>query len=130
MTFPNRAARRAYFTEELRKKLREIQEDQGGGPSPTMRIFLLLVILHTIAPVRIPGSRTLSRNRNRKNRPSLLSAGSIFREAFAVDVSNSKNDPIYNAHSDHTKVPHKVIMRYIRHHTDETSYLTASAGPA
>ena len=31
MTFPNRAARRAYFTEELRKKLREIQEDQGGA---------------------------------------------------------------------------------------------------
>jgi len=25
----------------------------------------------------------------------------------------AKNDPIYNAHSYHTKVPHKAIMRYI-----------------
>src|SRR6266849_2366671 len=29
-----------------------------------------------------------------------------------------KNDPIYNAHSYHTKVPHKAIMRYILHYTD------------
>ncbi|MEI6652775.1 MAG: DNA methyltransferase, partial [Chlorobiaceae bacterium] len=29
-----------------------------------------------------------------------------------------KNDPIYNAHSYHTKVPHKAIMRYILHYTE------------
>jgi len=34
------------------------------------------------------------------------------REPFAADVSEGKNDPIYNAHSYHTKVPHKAIMRY------------------
>ena len=28
------------------------------------------------------------------------------REPFAADVSEGKNDPIYNAHSYHTKVPH------------------------
>ena len=33
------------------------------------------------------------------------------REPFAADVSEGKNDPIYNAHSYHTKVPHKAIMR-------------------
>ncbi len=27
------------------------------------------------------------------------------REPFAADVSEGKNDPIYNAHSYHTKVP-------------------------
>jgi hypothetical protein len=32
-------------------------------------------------------------------------------------VSEGKNDPIYNAHSYHTKVPHKAIMRYILHYT-------------
>ena len=39
------------------------------------------------------------------------------REPYASDVSEGKNDPIYNAHSYHTKVPHKAIMRYILHYT-------------
>ena len=32
-------------------------------------------------------------------------------------MSEGKNDP-YNAHSYHTKVPHKAIMRYILHYTE------------
>ncbi len=39
------------------------------------------------------------------------------REPFAADVSEGKNDPIYNAHSYHTKVPYKAIMRYVLHYT-------------
>lgn len=40
------------------------------------------------------------------------------REPFAADVSEGKNDPLYMAHSYHTKVPYKAIMRYILHYTD------------
>lgn len=40
------------------------------------------------------------------------------REPFAADVSEGKNDTIYNAHSYHTKVPYKAIMRYILNYTD------------
>ncbi len=40
------------------------------------------------------------------------------REPFAADVSEGKNDPIYMAHSYHTKVPHKAIMHYILHYTN------------
>ncbi len=40
------------------------------------------------------------------------------REPFAADVAEGKNDPIYNAHSYHTKVPHKAIMRYLLHYTE------------
>ena len=40
------------------------------------------------------------------------------REPFAADVSEGKTDPIYMAHSYHTKVPYKAIMRYILHYTD------------
>ena len=47
-----------------------------------------------------------------------LNDDSYQREPFATDVSEGKNDPIYNAHSYHTKVPHKAIMRYILHYTD------------
>lgn len=41
------------------------------------------------------------------------------REPFVGDVSEGKNDPIYNAHSYHTKVPHKAIMKFIEHYTEE-----------
>lgn len=39
------------------------------------------------------------------------------REPFVGGVREGKNDPIYNAHSYHTKVPHKAIMKYIEHYT-------------
>lgn len=40
------------------------------------------------------------------------------REPFAADVSEGKNDPIYMAHTYHTKVPYKAIMRYILYYTN------------
>jgi hypothetical protein len=39
------------------------------------------------------------------------------REPFTADVNDGKNHPIYTAHSYHTKVPHRAIMRYILHFT-------------
>lgn len=39
------------------------------------------------------------------------------REPFAADVSEGKTHPIYLAHTYHTKVPHRAIMRYILHYT-------------
>lgn len=38
-------------------------------------------------------------------------------EPFASDVSEGKSDPIYMAHSYHTKVPYKAIKKYIMHYT-------------
>ena len=40
------------------------------------------------------------------------------REPFAADVSEGRHNWIYKAHSYHTKVPHKAIMRYILHYTE------------
>lgn len=40
------------------------------------------------------------------------------RPPFVADVTEGKNDPVYNAHSYHTKVPHKAIMKYIEHYTE------------
>ncbi len=40
------------------------------------------------------------------------------REPFSADVSEGKNNSIYNAHSYHTKVPHRAIMRYLLHYTE------------
>ena len=39
------------------------------------------------------------------------------REPFAADVNEGRNDPIYNAHSYHTKVPPRAIVRYILNFT-------------
>jgi DNA modification methylase/predicted RNA-binding Zn-ribbon protein involved in translation (DUF1610 family) len=36
---------------------------------------------------------------------------------FASDVSEGKKNNIYRAHSYHTKVPHRAVMRYILHYT-------------
>lgn len=52
------------------------------------------------------------------NRQSSIENREYHRDPFASDVSEGKNDPIYNAHSYHTKVPHKAIMRYILHYTE------------
>lgn len=53
-----------------------------------------------------------------REKPSSDEETPYHREPFAADVSEGKNDPIYNAHSYHTKVPHKAIMRYILHYTE------------
>ncbi len=60
-----------------------------------------------------------SRITHHESPPTLdTSTDDYHREPFAADVSEGKNDPIYNAHSYHTKVPHKAIMRYILHYTE------------
>jgi len=40
------------------------------------------------------------------------------REPFAADVSEGKQDPICMAHTYHTKVPYRAIVRYILNYTD------------
>jgi DNA modification methylase len=47
-----------------------------------------------------------------------LKEDSYQRDPFAADVAEDKNDPIYNVHGYHTKVPHSAIMHYILHYTD------------
>lgn len=39
------------------------------------------------------------------------------RTPFTSDVSEGKHDPLYMAHSYHTKVPYKAIMRHMLHYT-------------
>ena len=51
-------------------------------------------------------------------KPYLESSDDYRREPYVADVSEGKNDPIYNAHSYHTKVPHKAIIPFIEHYTE------------
>lgn len=116
--FDSEEARRAHFTEELRKKLPELRKMEGFPMGEDEDILALSdPPYYTACPNPfIPEiMKEWEEERKAKEREP---AGEYHREPFAADVSEGKNDPIYNAHSYHTKVPHKAIMRYILHYTE------------
>ena len=117
MTFENDEARRAHFTEELRKKLpdpefRKIEGFPIGSDEDILN--LSDPPYYTACPNPWIGDFIAEWEAQKPEQPE---GYHYHREPFASDVSEGKNDPIYNAHSYHTKVPHKAIMRYILHYT-------------
>ncbi|RCW52054.1 DNA methyltransferase [Paenibacillus prosopidis] len=116
MTFENDESRRAYFTEELRKKLPELK-NIDGFPIGEDRSILALSDPPYYTACPNPWILDII-NDWVTQKPPKPEGYHYHREPFAADVSEGKNDPIYNAHSYHTKVPHKAIMRYILHYTD------------
>lgn len=118
MTFPNDEARRAYFTEELRKKLKDPEFRKiEGFPLGSDEDILALSDppYYTACPTPWIADFIQEWEVQKPKKPE---GYQYHREPFAADVSEGKNDPIYNAHSYHTKVPHKAIMRYILHYTE------------
>lgn len=112
--FENDEERRAHFRERLREYLPELR-DMPGFPIGTDENILALSDppYYTACPNPfIPEIVAEWENQ----RPTIDAP--YHREPYAADVSEGKNDPIYNAHSYHTKVPHKAIMRYILHYTN------------
>jgi DNA modification methylase/predicted RNA-binding Zn-ribbon protein involved in translation (DUF1610 family) len=116
-TFANDAERRAYFTALLRKKLQDPAFHQiEGFPHGTDEDILALSDppYYTACPNPWIADFIVEWE---AQKPAPAEGEHYHREPFAADVSEGKNDPIYNAHSYHTKVPHKAIMRYILHYT-------------
>src|SRR2546421_9188991 len=116
LTFESDEARRAHFLEILREKLRDSEFRKiEGFPHGTDEAILALSDppYYTACPNPFI-QEWLAEHGN----PYDAATDEYHREPFAADVSEGKNDPIYNAHSYHTKVPHKAIMRYILHYTD------------
>jgi len=115
MTFKNDEERRAYFTEELRKKLQDPEFRKiEGFPIGNDEDILAL----SDPPYYTACPNPWIADFINDQRPETRDTEPCHREPFAADVSEGKNDPIYNAHSYHTKVPHKAIMRYILHYTE------------
>ena len=114
MTFENDEERREYFLGTLREKLKDPEFRKIEG-FPIGRDEDILDLsdppLYTACPN--PFIEDFIKHYGRP----YDSGRSYSRETFAADVSEGKNDPIYNAHSYHTKVPHKALMRYILHYT-------------
>ncbi len=118
LTFENNEARRAHFTEELRKKLQDPEFRKiEGFPIASDEDILNLSDppYYTACPNPWIASFIVEWE---AQKPARSEGCHYHREPFAADVSEGKNDPIYNAHSYHTKVPHKAIMRYILHYTE------------
>jgi len=139
--FPSDEARRQHFTELLRERLRDPEFRKiEGFPTGSDEDILNLSDppYYTACPnpwiadfiaeweadkKRVTGSELLVTGSD-ADQPVTSNQQQVtvpqepyHREPFASDVSEGKNDPIYNAHSYHTKVPHKAIMRYILHYT-------------
>ncbi|MDR3362780.1 MAG: site-specific DNA-methyltransferase [Desulfovibrio sp.] len=117
-TFPDDAARRAHFTALLVEKLKDPEFRKiEGFPIGTDEAILALSDppYYTACPNPWIADFIAEWEAQKPAKPADYH---YHREPFAADVSEGKNDPIYNAHSYHTKVPHKAIMRYILHYTE------------
>ena len=118
MEFKNDVARRKYFTEKLKEKLKdpEFRKIEGFPIGEDEDILALSDPPYYTACPNPWIKKFIKEWENQK--PEKPKNHHYHREPFAADVSEGKNDPIYNAHSYHTKVPHKAIIRYILHYTE------------
>lgn len=114
--FESDEARRQYFTEQLRQHLQDPEfRKTEGFPIGTDEDILNLSDPPYYTACPNPWTADfIAEWAQAQGAP----AEPYHREPFAADVSEGKNDPIYNAHSYHTKVPHKAIMRYLLHYTN------------
>jgi DNA modification methylase/DNA-directed RNA polymerase subunit RPC12/RpoP len=114
MKFPNDEARRAHFTEKLREKLKDPAFRKiDGFPIGEDEDILAMSDppYYTACPNPFVGEfvRAFGKPFDAKEKYE--------RKPLAADVSEGKNDQLYNAHSYHTKVPPRAIVHYILHYT-------------
>lgn len=118
MEFSSEEERMAYFLEELRKKLKDPEfRAIEGFPIAEDQAILDISDPPYYCACPNPWIADLVAEWERE-KPAKPGEWLYKREPFAADVSEGKNHPIYNAHSYHTKVPHRAIMRYILHYTE------------
>ena len=112
--FPNDEARREHFLAILGEKLKDPEFRKiEGFPIGSDEDILALSDPPYYTACPNPFVKDYVEHYGKSYDPSIL----YVKAPFTADVSEGKNDPIYTAHSYHTKVPHKAIMRYILHYT-------------
>lgn len=119
-TFKNDDERRQWFREELRKKLPELKQMEGYPIGEDDDIINLSdPPYYTACPNPWLNDFIAEWEQEKKQLEAegKRDADAVVTEPYASDVSEGKNNPIYMAHSYHTKVPHPAIMRYILHYT-------------
>ncbi|MBE7556742.1 MAG: DNA methylase [Anaerolineales bacterium] len=115
LTFENDAARRAYFTEKLREKLQDPAFHQiEGFPLGSDEDILALSDPPYYTACPNPFLEDFVKHYGQPYDPA---NDTYHRQPFAVDVSEGKAEPIYAAHSYHTKVPYRAIVPAILYYT-------------
>lgn len=114
ITFENDTARREHFLKVLSEKLRDPEfRKTSGYPVGSDEDVLAMSDPPYYTACPNPFINDFSSHSDTDYAPDT----EYHREPFTTDVSEGKTDQIYTAHSYHTKVPHKAIMRYILHYT-------------
>jgi len=119
-TFNSEEERRNYFREELKKKLPELKQMEGFPIGEDEDILTLSdPPYYTACPNPWLNDFVAEWEEEKKQleESGLRSADFEVDEPYAADVSEGKNNPIYNSHTYHTKVPHPAIMRYLMQYT-------------
>jgi len=115
VTFRNDEARREHFLGILREKLKDPEFRKiEGFPIGSDEDILTLSDPPYYTACPNPFITDFIRHYGKPYDPKVPYS----REPFAVDVSEGKTDPIYKAHSYHTKVPHLAIVPSILHYTE------------
>ena len=115
LTFASEKARREHFLELLAKKLKEPDfRRQEGFPHGTDGAILAMSDPPYYTACPNPWLADFVKRYGKPYDP----AEKYSREPMAIDVSEGKTDPIYKAHSYHTKVPHLAIVPSILHFTE------------
>ena len=115
--FDTEDARREWFRNELRSKLPELKKMEGFPIGEDEDILNLSDPPFYTACPNPWLNDFIAEWKEEKATVKGRTENIHVREPYAADVSEGKNNPIYNAHSYHTKVPHPAIMRYILHYT-------------
>jgi DNA methylase len=115
LTFDSEDARRQHFLARLSEKLKDPQfRKTPGFPIGEDEDILALSDPPYYTACPNPFLRDFIAQ---KGQPYDGESDDSRVEPFASDVSEGKQDPICMAHTYHTKVPYRAIMRYILHYT-------------
>jgi DNA modification methylase len=114
LKFPSDQARREHFLKLLAEKLKDPAfRKQEGFPKGTDEAILAMSDAPYYTACPNPWLGDFIKHYGKPYDPSVKYS----REPLAIDVSVGKTDPIYKAHSYHTKVPHLAIVPSILHYT-------------
>ena len=114
LTFENEEARRDHFVALLKEKLQDPEfRKKPGFPQGSDEAILRMSDppYYTACPnpflKQILGLKSSENNDINYN-----------KEPISLDINSGKSDPIYNAHTYHTKVPPVAIRKLIEHYTN------------
>ncbi|NLJ08466.1 MAG: site-specific DNA-methyltransferase [Sphingobacteriales bacterium] len=115
--FNSEEERREYFRNELRAKLPELKKIEGFPIGEDEDIINLSDPPYYTACPNPWLNAFIDEWEQEKESIAGRKKEFYVDSPYATDVSEGKNNPVYNAHSYHTKVPHPAIMRYILYYT-------------